>query len=159
VPADREAIESLLNAEGLPTDGLRVEDTLVAVDNATVVGAVALERFGTAAMLRSLVVAAEHRHKGIGFRLAAGALEVARWSGIGEVHVLTENTQRFFERFGFQSISQAETRQAVAESALVANSCCSTATAMRLDFEQADLPMLGKPSKKELPTFQSKSCC
>jgi N-acetylglutamate synthase-like GNAT family acetyltransferase len=120
---------------------------------------VALERFGDTAMLRSLVVAPEHRRRGIGFRLAAGALEVARWSGIEEVHLFTEEAQAFFAKFGFDAVSGKRTREAVPQSPLVADTCCSTATAMRLSFEEADLPMLAKPSRKELPTFQGNSCC
>jgi amino-acid N-acetyltransferase len=158
-PADRGTIEALLGSEGLPTDGLRTEDALVALDGTTVVGAIALERYGSAAMLRSLVVAPEQRRNGVGFRLTAGALEVARWSGIAEVHLLTEDAQGFFGRFGFQPVSGKATREAVAESALVANQCCTTATAMRLGFEDADLPMLSKPSAKPLPTFQNNTCC
>lgn len=159
VPGDRDVIHALLEAEGLPTDGLRTEDALVALDGSTVVGAVALERFGDTAMLRSLVVAPEHRRRGIGFRLAAGALEVARWSGIEEVHLFTEEAQAFFAKFGFDAVSGKRTREAVPQSPLVADTCCSTATAMRLSFEEADLPMLAKPSRKELPTFQGNSCC
>ncbi len=159
IPADREAIETLLGAEGLPTDGLRTEDALVALDETTVVGTVALERYGSVAMLRSLVVAPDHRRNRVGFRLTAGALEVARWSGIGEVHLLTENAQGFFGGFGFEPVSGKVTREAIAQSALVANQCCTTATAMRLVFEDADLPVLSKPSAKPLPTFQNNTCC
>jgi len=159
VPADRERVETLLGAESLPTDGLKIEDTLVALNGTEITGVVALERHGPAAMLRSLVVDPARRRQGIGFRLAAGALEVARWSGIGEVHLLTEDAQRFFTRFGFEPVSGQLTRGAVAESALVANQCCTTATAMRLSFEDADLPLLSKPSAKPLPTFNNNTCC
>jgi amino-acid N-acetyltransferase len=136
-----------------------VEDTLVAVEDSTVVGAIALERYGKAALLRSLVVQPEHRKRGIGFRLAAGALEVARWSGIDEVHALTEDAQRYLTKFGFEAVSGSLVREACAASALVSGRCCTTATAMRLSFEGSDLSMLGKPSRKELPTFQDNSCC
>ncbi len=159
VPADRERIEALLRAEGLPVDGLRVEDSLVAVENADVVGAIALERYGTSAMLRSLVVESNRRSNGIGFRLLAGALEVARWSGIAEVYLYTEDAQGFFSKFGFEAVSGKLVKEACAESALVSGQCCTTATAMRLSFENADLPLLSKPSHKPLPTFQNNSCC
>jgi SAM-dependent methyltransferase len=132
VPADRERIEALLEAEELAADGLRTEDALVAVVDGDIAGAVALERHGASSTLRSLVVAPEHRSKRIGFRLTAGALEVARWSGAASVEL--ERPHEYFERFGFSS-------------------------AVRLNFEDADLPALGKPSKKELPTFQNNSCC
>jgi amino-acid N-acetyltransferase len=159
VPADRETIEALLQTEGLPVNGLRVEDSLVAVEEGRVVGAIALERYGDTAMLRSLVVDTGRRNTGIGFRLAAGALEVARWSGIDEVHLYTENAQGFFSKFGFEAVSGQLIKEACADSALVSGQCCTTATAMRLSFEEADLPMLSRPSRKALPTFQNNSCC
>lgn len=159
VPADRDAIETLLRAESLPTEGLRVEDSLVAVEDGAVVGAVALERYGSSAMLRSLVVTDDRRNAGIGSRLTAGALEVARWSGIAEVHLYTEAAQGFFSRFEFEAVSGRLIKDACADSALVSGQCCTTATAMRLSFEEADLPMLSAPSRKAAPTFQSNSCC
>ncbi len=159
VPAERARIESLLGSESLPTDGLRIEDTLVAISDGKIVGAVALERYEGTAMLRSLVVDAEHRNQGIGFRLVAGALEVARWSGIDEVHLLTETAQKYFGKYGFEAVSGTLVKEACAESALIAGRCCTTATAMRLEFERVGLPMLSKPSGKPLPTFQNNSCC
>jgi hypothetical protein len=50
-------------------------------------------------------------------------------------------------------------KEAAAESALVSGQCCTTATAMRLSFEEANLPLLSKPSIKPLPTFQDGACC
>ena len=159
VPADRGAIEALLSAEELPIDGLRTQDALVAVDGTTLLGTVALERYGNDALLRSLVVGPEHRKQGIGFRLLAGALEAARWSGIANVHLLTEDAQSFFGKYGFEAVSGTIVREACAQSPLVSGQCCTTATAMRLSFEEANLPVLGAPSKKELPTFQNNTCC
>ncbi|MEX2393816.1 MAG: GNAT family N-acetyltransferase [Actinomycetota bacterium] len=159
VASDREAIESLLGEASLPTDGLRTEDVIVALQAGKVVGATALERFGAAALLRSLVVAPDARKQGIGRRLAIAALEVARWTKVAEVHLLTEDAQRFFMPFGFEAVSGTLLKDACAESALVSGPCCTTATAMRLSFEQADLPLLSKPSIKPLPTFQDGACC
>ena len=30
---------------------------------------------------------------------------------------------------------------------------------LRLDFERADLPLLGRPSRKQLPAFEDGRCC
>lgn len=157
VPSDREAIEALLRAESLPVEGLRTEDTVVALDDGVVVGAVALERYGTASLLRSLVVAPSHRKRAIDRRLVGAALDIARWSGGQEVYLLTENAQTYFAGFRFVPVSYKRLSETVAGSELVG--CCSSATAMHLSFEEADLPLLGKPSRKELPTFQDGSCC
>jgi amino-acid N-acetyltransferase len=161
VPAETQRIHELLNQASLPTDGLRVEDAIVALDDNTntVSGVVALERFGHVAMLRSLVVDPDKRREGLGSKLVIAALEVARWSGIEEVHLFTEDAQGFFTKFGFEAVSAKRTREAVPDSPLVSGTCCSTATAMRLSFEEADLPLLSRPSAKPLPTFQNGDCC
>jgi len=156
VPADREAIEALLRAESLPTDGLRTEDAIVALDKGQVVGVVALERYGTNSMLRSLVVAPTHRGQRLSHNLVGAALDIARWSGGTDVYLLTENAQTFFGKI-FTPVSFKQLSEAVSGSALVG--CCSSATAMLLSFEEADLPLLGRPSRKELPTFQDGACC
>ena len=156
VRADRDAVEKLLGAESLPTDGLRIEDTVVALDDGKVVGAVALERYGTNSMLRSLVVAPSHRKQGLGRALVGAALDIARWSGGEHVYLLTETAQSYFGKI-FEPVSFKRLSEAVGDSVLLG--CCSTATAMHLSFEAADLPLLGKPSRKELPTFQDGSCC
>lgn len=159
VPSDREAVDALLVRAGLPTDGLRTEDLTVALDGRRVVGAVGLERFGSAAMLRSLVVGEDVRRQGIGRRLVIAAIEVARWSGTSEIHLYTEDAQGLFAGFGFEPVSGELIKAACAESSLVSGRCCTTATAMRLVFEDAALPLISKPSLKPLPTFQDGACC
>jgi N-acetylglutamate synthase-like GNAT family acetyltransferase len=149
----------LLTEASLPTNGLRTEDIVVALDGSDVVGAVAIERFGSSSMLRSLVVAPDHRKQGVGRRLVIAALEVARWAQSADVNLMTEDAQRFFAPFGFEPVSGKVVREAVPESALVAEQCCTTATAMRLSFEEANLPLLSKPSAKPLPTFKDGACC
>jgi N-acetylglutamate synthase-like GNAT family acetyltransferase/protein-L-isoaspartate O-methyltransferase len=160
VPAEAERIHELLAQASLPTDGLRIEDAIVSLDDTnTVTGVVALERFGSVAMLRSLVVEPDRRQQGIGRQLVVAALEVARWSGADEIHLFTEEAQTFFAKFGFVPVSGKLTRSAVPDSPLVSGTCCSTATAMRMSFEESDLPLISKPSLKPLPTFDNGACC
>lgn len=159
VPSDRAAVDALLVGAGLPTDGLHTEDLTVALDGTRVVAAVGLERFGTASMLRSLVVADDARRSGIGRRLAIAAIEIARWSGADEIHLYTETAQQFFSRFGFEPVSGQLIKDACPNSALVSGRCCTTATAMRLVFEDASLPLISKPSLKPMPTFEDGACC
>lgn len=159
VPADRRAIEGLLTGAGLPLDGVRTEDAVVALAAGGAVGAVALERYGEAALLRSLVVDPAHRRTNLGTRLAFAALEAARWSGAEGVYLLTPGAmQGFFERIGFAPVSRKRAADACA-SGLLTTEACTDAVAMRLGFEESDLPGLGRPTKKELPLFEGGSCC
>jgi hypothetical protein len=68
-------------------------------------------------------------------QLIGAALDVARWSGSSEVHAIADEA---LSAFGFETIAPDR---------------------MRLNFEEANLPLLGKPSLKPLPTFQNGSCC
>jgi N-acetylglutamate synthase-like GNAT family acetyltransferase len=158
VPADLDQIGRLLDAASLPRAGFKAEDAIVVLDEGSVRGAVALERYGAAALLRSLVVDPAWRSRGYGRRLVIGALEVARWSGADEVFLLTNDAQRYFERFGFVAVSRKRAGFACA-SEQFATAECESATAMRLSFETSDLPLLGRSARKELPTFQEGRCC
>lgn len=157
VPADRPAIEALLEAEGLPTEDLRIEDAIVLLEDGSLAGAIALERHGKASLLCSLVVDPDRRGRGLGRRLIGAAFDVARWSGAEEIYLYTKYVASYFERFAFAEVDVAVAGQAIPGSDLRPG--CSTATAMRLSFEEADLPMLGKPSSKPLPTVNDCSCC
>ena len=83
-PADLPAIFELLQRSALPRDGLdaHVATTLVARDANGLVGTAALELYGTAALLRSVAVAAEQRGRGLGAALTATALDLARRRGV-----------------------------------------------------------------------------
>lgn len=157
VPADRSAIQRLLRNAGL-SSSLPVEEATVALDDGEVVGVVGLERYGQAALLRSLAVDPERRRGGIGTKLVIATLEIARWAGAREVFLMTNDAQAFFERFGFVAVSRKRAGTACA-SEQFADAECETAIAMGLDFETADLPLLGRPSRKDLPTFQNGACC
>ena len=102
-PEDFPAVTSLLTEAGLPTAGLdpQLEQTLIASQEDRVVGCVALEVYDKAALLRSLVVAPAVRGRGLGERLAAEVLDLARREGVQDVYLLTETASKFFPRFGF----------------------------------------------------------
>jgi amino-acid N-acetyltransferase len=67
-PEDLSAIRALLERAGLPTSDLESAQPEFAVihQDGQVVAAGALQRFGTAALLRSVVVAPERRGNGLG---------------------------------------------------------------------------------------------
>ncbi|HVL81573.1 MAG TPA: GNAT family N-acetyltransferase [Actinomycetota bacterium] len=156
VPADRERIEELIAQAGLPLSGLRTEDALVALSDGAVVGAVAVERRGPTAVLRSLAVDPQRRREGLGSRLVIGALEVARWSGAREVYLATSDASRFFARLGFVPVSRERARRMCPTTSLSGESCADAAH-MRLGFEDPGHPVA--PLRKELPTFQDNACC
>ena len=129
---DLSAVEDLLAANELPLDGVRdnFDSFVVAVDGDTIVGAVGLEKFDSAALLRSAVVHAEARGSGVGQRLVEQILERAEQSGIDEVYLLTTTAEDYFPRFGFTRTTRASVPEAVKASAEFRGACPDTAVVM-----------------------------
>jgi N-acetylglutamate synthase-like GNAT family acetyltransferase len=78
--SDLAGVRWLLLYEQLPHEDVSerlLDHFLVYRDDKGVVGAIALEPFGEFVLLRSLVVAADHRREGIGGRLTLAAEAVA----------------------------------------------------------------------------------
>jgi amino-acid N-acetyltransferase len=132
-PADLPAILDLLAASELPPAGLaeHVATTLVARENSRIVGSAALELYGSAALLRSVAVAAPLRGRGLGTTLTAAALDLARRRGARTVYLLTETAAQFFPKFGFRPITRADVDPAVMQSQEFTTACPEGALVMR----------------------------
>jgi amino-acid N-acetyltransferase len=130
---DTPTVLELLQNNGLPQDGLADHwaTTLVAREDGRVVGSAALEMYGTAALLRSVAVAAALRGQGLGQRLTRSALDLARQRGVTEVYLLTETAGEFFPRFGFHAVDRADVPDAVKQSVEFASACPVSALAMK----------------------------
>jgi amino-acid N-acetyltransferase len=124
----------LLQNAGLPTRGVAEHfgDFVVAVEEGRVRGAVGLECYGSAGLLRSLVVEKESRGQGLGEELTRQALVRARARGVETVYLLTTTAERFFPRFGFEALPRAEVDAKVLASTEFKETCCQTAVSMRL---------------------------
>ena len=77
--SDLSAVETLLAESDLPTEGVRdnFSSFVVADDQGAIAGAIGLEKYGSAALLRSAVVSPGHRGSGVGRRLVEQLLERA----------------------------------------------------------------------------------
>jgi amino-acid N-acetyltransferase len=130
--ADLTAVESLLSASDLPLDGVRenFSSFVVAEHEGEIAGAIGLEEFGAVALLRSAVVAPEHRGSGIGRRLVERLLEGAEEAGIEELYLLTTTAEQYFPRFGFTLTTRAAVPDAVKASAEFKGACPDTAVVM-----------------------------
>jgi SAM-dependent methyltransferase/N-acetylglutamate synthase-like GNAT family acetyltransferase len=139
--ADLAAVKSLLDARGLPIEGLdeHVGAALVAREGGEVVGAVALELYGDAALLRSLVVRSDRQRIGLGTGLTEAALALARQRGVRELYLLTETADGFFPRFGFERVARDQVAPAVRGSVEFASACPQSARAMRLPLANPDV--------------------
>lgn len=135
-PDELPDIERLLESSALTRDGLaqcaRVGDVLVArADDGCLMGCVALERFGSDALVRSLAVTAGGRGHGLGSALLARALDHARAAGAREAWLLTETAGPFFAARGWQPADRAAAPVLVAGSVEFTSACPVSVPAMR----------------------------
>jgi amino-acid N-acetyltransferase len=131
--SDFPAVEQLLLSSRLPIEGVRENFSgfVVAEDAGTIAGAIGLERYGSAALLRSAVVSPANRGAGVGRQLVESLLQRAREDGIDEVYLLTTTAEKYFPRFGFTRTTRAAVPETVKESAEFRGACPDTAVVMR----------------------------
>jgi len=130
------AIMALLESCELPQDGLsdHLATTIVARYSGNVVGSAALELYGENALLRSVAVEESMRGQGLGRRLTASAMNLARQRGIAEIYLLTQTASSFFSRFGFKPISRSDVPGSVQNSVEFRKACPATALVMKMDL-------------------------
>lgn len=131
--SDTPAVEALLAAAGLPLEGAAaaLSTGVVARDGDAVVGAAAVEPYGDAGLLRSVVVAEPLRGTGLGRELVAAAEALARDRGIRALYLLTETAADWFPRLGYAVVPREEARAAVGDSIEFTMVCATTGVPMR----------------------------
>jgi amino-acid N-acetyltransferase len=93
-------------------------------------GFVGIERYGQAALLRSLVVAPEAKGKGYGSALVRFAAEQASGTDVSELWLLTNTAAPFFAHLGWRLRARSDAPQNVQASAEFAGLCPSSAICM-----------------------------
>ncbi len=131
---DLDRIKRLLESASLPTLGVadHVHHFLVAEQVGLITGAIGLEVYGETALLRSAVVAPEHRSKGIGTALFTGNLDQARRLGVQLLILLTNTAEEYFARKGFKKIEQKSVTGPITSSVEFTGACPSHAACMEL---------------------------
>ena len=136
-PDDLTRITALLQEASLPADGIaaHLSTFLVAESENIIVGAIGLESYGETGLLRSAVVAPEHRNAGIGSALYTELLALARSVGTKRILLLTTTAEKYFGRKGFGVIDRATVRGPVTGSEEFTGACPATAVCMELLLE------------------------
>lgn len=142
---DLPAVEALLRDESLPTDGVREQlaNFLVAEGTysqrvpAAPIGAIGLEHYGPAALVRSAVVDSAWRGHGVGHALVDAATAAARARGATALYLLTTTAEPFFSALGFQTITRDQVPSPVKQSVEFVSACPASAAVMtrRIDGE------------------------
>ena len=133
---DWNAIEQLLVSSNLPLDGARdhLRDFVVAEENGAIAGCAALERYGSSALLRSVVVDSSVRGSGLGEKLVRQIIDHARREGIESMVLLTTTAPEWFPRFGFRRAERERVPPAVKASVEFQGACPDTSIVMQLDL-------------------------
>ena len=129
---DASHIHALLERNGLPTSDLEASQPqfIVLCEGAQIIGAGALQRFGSIALLRSVAVEPQRRGSGLGRMIVQELERRAYASDVAQLVLLTQTAKRFFEHQGYQVIDRQQVPQAVQASEEFRSLCPSSATCM-----------------------------
>lgn len=127
-PGDVGVVVALLTAANLPLDGVAAafEHGLVAEVGGVIVGAAALEPYGSDALLRSVVVAPTLHGTGIGRALVGAAEGWARELGARDLYLLTETAISWFPQLGYAQVPRDSAPAAIGASVEFTISCVDT---------------------------------
>lgn len=145
--ADWPAVEALLLANKLPTEGARqhLPTYLLAVSNGEVIGCAGAEVYGDIALLRSVAVAPGLQRQGIGQLLVERLLLEATRRQIRRVFLLTVTAPEYFARYGFKRGSIDQAPEALKASAELQGACPACAAFMSLTLTQTTAPRTDLP--------------
>ena len=131
-PEELPALLALLEASQLPLAGVEdhVGTALAAREDGRLVGSAVLEIYGGDALLRSVAVDPGLRGRGLGLRLAEGALALAGERGVSRIFLLTETAADFFPRLGFRQVPRSDLPASLDGSAELRGACPASAIAM-----------------------------
>ena len=107
---DLDVVRALLAEAGLPTRDLAAARPKFTVlrERRRIVAAGALQPFGSAALVRSVVVAGDRRGAGLGRIIVQELEKIAREARIGRLFLLTETAGEFFVHLGYREIERID---------------------------------------------------
>jgi len=108
-PDDLISIRALLESAGLPTSDLTsARPEFVAIhEKGSLVAAGALQRFGSSALLRSVVVSPARRGTGLGGSIVLELERLAREAKIARLILLTQTADKFFAQRGYRIMERS----------------------------------------------------
>jgi len=134
--ADADTVERvvrLLDANDLPSRDVAAEPDrfrLAYVDG-DLVGIGGLEAYGTAGLLRSVVVRERYRGEGYGVALCDALESEARRAGVGTLYLLTTTAAAFFRARGYEPVDRSTVPDSIAGTTEFETLCPASATALR----------------------------
>jgi len=135
---DLAAIEALLTASTLPTDGVKeaLRGFQVAEADERIVGVAGVEACGDYGLLRSTAVAPEWRGHRIAEELVERIIAEASSQHVRSLYLLTTTAETYFPRFGFQVTSRDAAPAEIRATSEFRDACPASATLMCLRLGQ-----------------------
>ena len=134
---DLPGILRLVSSSGLPTDGLDGGACNLIVmkdEDGQIAGVAGVEFYGTQALFRSLCVRPDQRGKGIGTRLTAALIRLARSQGCTEAYILTTTAEKYARRRGFRAVDRSKVTGPVTGSSEFQSTCPKTVAVMKMNL-------------------------
>ena len=134
--ADLPIIMELLTRAGLPINDYHehIDKFIVATHDGSIRAAICLQRCGNHGLLRSLVVDHPYRNLGIGSSLVEDVIQTAKSNGLSLLYLLTQQSQAYFTRFGFEVIERTSAPATIQRTRQFTDLCPETAVLMQLDL-------------------------
>ena len=130
--ADDAGLIATLRDAGLPEPGA---GRYFSADHyGAVIGFVGLEGEGRDLLLRSLVVIADQKARGVGSRVLAAAETAAGDLGAARLHLLTTTAERFFIRHGFVVADRASAPPVIRRTREFVDVCPASAAYLTMDL-------------------------
>ncbi|WP_242848368.1 arsinothricin resistance N-acetyltransferase ArsN1 family A [Sulfobacillus thermosulfidooxidans] len=129
-------IRELWSSAGLPFPSgpcKRQWFILTTTDNRHV-GVIGVEPYGSAALLRSLVVSPEYRGKGLGSKLVWYALGQLQATNVQTVFLVTDTAEKFFREWNFAVVGREKVPAPMRTADEFSGACPHTATIMQLSL-------------------------
>ena len=104
---DLQGIHQLLEELDLPITGVseHLDNFLLSIHNDRRTGIIGLELYGKIGLLRSVGVRTSYQGKRIGDDLMVAIQEFAKFKSVEQIYLFTDTAERWFERYGFTTIS------------------------------------------------------
>jgi N-acetylglutamate synthase-like GNAT family acetyltransferase len=130
--AEMAVIYALLEQAGLPTSDIPASNPrfMVLREHGNIVAVGGLQPFGSAALVRSVVVSAGRRGAGLGRVIVEELEKAARAARIDRLILLTQTAREFFAHQGFHVIERSAAPQEVQGSEEFRSLCPASATCM-----------------------------
>ena len=126
---------ALLDKNNLPVSDIHSGTQLfVLVEDNNVIGTVPAEYNFNDALLRSLSVHEEKRHKGLGIVLVNFIEDYLQKQGVQNIYLLTTTATGFFGKRGYVTINRNEVPKFIKQTTEFSTVCPSTATLMKKEL-------------------------